>query len=1081
MSIEAHENTCSAYRQHQVQMSSSTSFSSASARPAHQSPANTGKSSSSSKKRKAVYVDQPFVVPVDFNIHTAPSNHSSISSLPNATNTISSNVNIYRPTPRRGSALAILKNRVLLEKMNAQLAETPSVSTTSTVMNDRSNTSTFETHMQVGSNTNSKRKVRQMQSSTNTHMDASSDSDKNSADDNNANEFDYAGANEIDDEEIGVQQVLQHNESPSPKKMALMNRQSKVDQNFINLFSDQERAALDLIDILEPTGAPKYLNDAILKWAERHVTTDLPPHSTIVTRMKSKYAQEDIDPVRVQKDLPSGNLCTLTKFNIEAQLFSLLSDTELMSPANLLFGEDPFSDIDESDFLGDIDTSKWHRLTKVKICVGGKDVLCPIIGFIDETFIDTKGNLTLEPVSFTLGIFNRACRMTPQAWRHLGFIPKMDKNVPIHKVNIDDLPRWRVMDYHACLSDLLEGLRDIQQAGGLEWRIGEKEVNFKFPVMYIIGDMKGHDKLCGRFGSHNSTSVLRDCNCLRENCNNVDAPCEFIESATIKGLIEAAALDPEEANLTQINKEALSRLRQMSFHHGLQNAFNNICFGANDRGINFATPPELLHLFKMRYPDDAVNGYLALLGKSDATVSKVQLEVALPRIISRSRRQSARNYPRLNNFVIGVQNVKIFTANERYARVFALYLYVLTDAAQYVVRNKQGSDQSLREKHKKYVYFLEFTLTIYAWLYQEEFPKRQSSPPEVGGEAIGIEVIDSYLTLYKELLYDPETGGNTCNFPKFHSMKHLMAYIDFYGCMKNYDGGAPESNFKRNIKRPARLSQGRLSSLHVQTGKNYADMVILNRAIQESGVRTNKDRHQEDLNPDNDMNINDEETDHDVVDEERNHTRRHPCSSTYTFNSTPFTNEYSIQWNPTNVQPTREFDAGILEKIAKKLFHPILGVDAISVPCLTCLEHRRAIFRAHPSYRSGDPWFDYANIKWHGYNRPLPAKIHMFVDLTRVPLKPGSEWFNEIYAVITSVKETNEEPEPSAKMVQRQRGQTNLCTFWTMESSPCFVPARSISSPAFVVENFKDYKLHDPTDCVIEIKPFEEWSSVHNM
>ena len=96
---------------------------------------------------------------------------------------------------------------------------------------------------------------------------------------------------------------------------------------------------------------------------------------------------------------------TLTKFNIEAQLFSLLSDTELMSPANLLFGEDPFSDIDESDFLGDMDTSKWRRLTKVKICVGGKDILCPIIGFIDETFIDTKGNLTLESVSFTLWNF----------------------------------------------------------------------------------------------------------------------------------------------------------------------------------------------------------------------------------------------------------------------------------------------------------------------------------------------------------------------------------------------------------------------------------------------------------------------------------------------------------------------------------------------------------------------------------------------------------------------------------------------------------------------------------------------------
>jgi len=92
------------------------------------------------------------------------------------------------------------------------------------------------------------------------------------------------------------------------------------------------------------------------------------------------------------------------------------------------------------NLISDIDTSKWYRLTKAKLCVGEKDVLCPINFFIDETIIDTKGHLTLEPVSFTLGIFNRACRMTPQAWCHLGFVPKMDKNVPISKVNIDDLP-----------------------------------------------------------------------------------------------------------------------------------------------------------------------------------------------------------------------------------------------------------------------------------------------------------------------------------------------------------------------------------------------------------------------------------------------------------------------------------------------------------------------------------------------------------------------------------------------------------------------------------------------------------------
>jgi len=50
-----------------------------------------------------------------------------------------------------------------------------------------------------------------------------------------------------------------------------------------------------------------------------------------------------------------------------------------------------------------------------------------------------------------------------------------------------------------------------------------------------------------------------------------------------------------------------------------------------------------------------------------------------------------------------------------------------------------------------------------------------------------------------------------------------------------------------------------------------------------------------------------------------------------------------------------------------------------------------------------------------------------------------------------------------------------------MEGLPCLVPAQSISSTAFVVENFTDYELNEATDYVIEIKPFEEWSSIHNV
>jgi Plavaka transposase len=55
-----------------------------------------------------------------------------------------------------------------------------------------------------------------------------------------------------------------------------------------------------------------------------------------------------------------------------------------------------------------------------------KDVVCPLILFIDKTHTDTKGSLTLEPVCLTLGIFNKTTRNKEEAWRIIGFIPNLD-------------------------------------------------------------------------------------------------------------------------------------------------------------------------------------------------------------------------------------------------------------------------------------------------------------------------------------------------------------------------------------------------------------------------------------------------------------------------------------------------------------------------------------------------------------------------------------------------------------------------------------------------------------------------------
>ena len=100
---------------------------------------------------------QPSVVPVDFTIQTAPSNHSSISSLPKATSTSSINVDLNHPSLR---VWTVLRNRVLLERVNAQLVEIPtdSTSTQQLLTLSSSTEETLQTHMQMGSNSNKHRK-----------------------------------------------------------------------------------------------------------------------------------------------------------------------------------------------------------------------------------------------------------------------------------------------------------------------------------------------------------------------------------------------------------------------------------------------------------------------------------------------------------------------------------------------------------------------------------------------------------------------------------------------------------------------------------------------------------------------------------------------------------------------------------------------------------------------------------------------------------------------------------------------------------------------------------------------------------
>ena len=141
--------------------------------------------------------------------------------------------------------------------------------------------------------------------------------------------------------------------------------------------------------------------------------------------------------------------------------------------------------------------------------------------FIDKTHTDTNGRLCLEPIRFTLGIFNCKTQNDPLAWRTIGYISdqaQMKKTTPGQKA----------IDYHHIIEVILQEFIECQSSP-LPYKLFLNnqyyDVNLKIPVLYLIGDTEGLNKICGQYTSRNN--IQRPCRCC-------DCPLEELENAEIK-------------------------------------------------------------------------------------------------------------------------------------------------------------------------------------------------------------------------------------------------------------------------------------------------------------------------------------------------------------------------------------------------------------------------------------------------------------------------------------------------------------------------------------------------------------------
>jgi hypothetical protein len=202
-------------------------------------------------------------------------------------------------------------------------------------------------------------------------------------------------------------------------------------------------------------------------------------------------------------------------------------------------------------------------------------VLCGIIFFFDRTHVSNKQKLSVHPLMFSLSIIPRWLCNLPYAWRPLGYFPKLPSAKKIGQ-NIDTL--------HRCLDVLLTGLVSAQRNGGLSAPVQAKDGSqfqlcFKVPVCYVIGDVEGHDELCTRYGSHQSYRLSQECDCPTASADDHHVQCTYIKASFLSELR---------------HRKDTATLKSFAFHN-VTNAFDNICFGANEYGIHHATPSEVLH------------------------------------------------------------------------------------------------------------------------------------------------------------------------------------------------------------------------------------------------------------------------------------------------------------------------------------------------------------------------------------------------------------------------------------------------------------------------------------------------------
>lgn len=870
------------------------------------------------------------------------------------------------------------------------------------------------------------------------------------------------------------------------------------------LFSFIDKAMIELFLIHRKCGAPIHLFDDTLNWLKKHITNlieingnpgykisvrmkKVPSRKAFVSQMYNQvYSQKHVKktlPREVDLKIDTSTFIKFTAFDFREVMIDMMSNEDMMSLENLLFfDKENLSKIHPRDSdVGEVITSDVFFNAHKRLCKKDNDVLFPLVMYNDEICFDSYGKLKLDPFSVTFGRFPVHIRNQSVAWRYFGFI----HSIKVYDSDSDLDSKKKITIYHKCLKEIFSVLKEIQREGGIPYTFtlpdGSKHhVNLIIYVQFVIGDTKGHDHICGRMACYNlkMNQSVRDCCVTPIELDDTDHICKF------RTINEVVSYKTDED------------FNNISFHN-CENALYDLDMGDIDHGIFGATCSEPLHVFEMQLLELISEAFVDTLSASSLKV----LQGTILNIVAIVERQTIKSeFLPVNAFRQGLTKIKQLTGSERHAKVFVIYLALLSSECVKIIANspaKNGQHSGINYGYEtllSWFCLIEDSLIMMQWLRKPIHPRKDLYsrhwyrkwvknnkdnviPTECDDSMSSLSPaqisIKAYLNNYKKLV---KRKGNGTKLGKFHHNLHFVRNICRHGSIPNYDGSRPEAIAKDLAKSPGLRTQKHHKSITIQTAKRYHEDIMVIEAericnTKEKNslryVSTSKQDQKKNLysyfarQTSNIIQISDNIEENIIL-----RGSRYTLDVSISENSNHEMDEttYEIVSN-VNLKGT-----GIKCRIDDDLIFCLtnwLWIDPVggrlhenSMPKFyTEMNMYQDSYKCHPSYRSDMTWNDWVYVNWGDeYDDYIPAKLYMLFDISGCKIEMETD-INDNKKVLSDRKKYNLLPKPVVDAHKIATNYLSISTKWAVIHSAdekCYMDKKKYPSKNHFVSKICD-------------------------